>query len=125
MNVLSVWLVWFLTSFQPALPGYEFSFPRDHGTHDEYRTEWWYYTGHLFAEDGRRYGFELTFFRVGVDQPAAGGQAPTNWRLRDLSLAHFAISDIAAKDFRYYEKLNRSSPFTANAAADKIGRAHV
>src|SRR6476619_7419446 len=31
--------------FQPALPGYDYSFPRDHGTHDDYKTEWWYYTG--------------------------------------------------------------------------------
>src|SRR5438045_6498593 len=88
--------------FAPALPGYEFSFPRDHGTHDEYRTEWWYYTGHLFAEDGRRYGFELTFFRVGVDRSPSG---LSRWDLRNLSLAHFAISDISAKEFRFYEKL--------------------
>ncbi len=106
-----------LSAFQPALPGYEFAFPRDHGSHEEYRTEWWYYTGHLTADDGKRYGFELTFFRVGVDRsPLAVGR----WALRDLSLAHFAISDIDGRAFRYYEKLNRSSPFTANAAADKL-----
>jgi len=117
MNVLLAALVWFVTSFQPALPGYEFAFPRDHGSHDEYKTEWWYYTGHLTTDDGKRYGFELTFFRVGVDRsPLAVGR----WELRNLSLAHFAITDVAAKDFRYYEKLNRSSPFTANAAADKL-----
>jgi predicted secreted hydrolase len=116
MNVLLVSLVCFLASFQPALPGYEFTFPHDHGTHEEYRTEWWYYTGHLTADDGKRYGFELTFFRVGVDRSPSAGR----WDLRNLSLAHFAISDVAAKDFRYYEKLNRSSPFTANAAAEKL-----
>jgi predicted secreted hydrolase len=104
--------------FQPALPGYEFAFPRDHGTHDEYRTEWWYYTGHLHADDGRTYGFELTFFRVAVEPPA--GPESTRWDLRNLSLAHFAISDVAKKDFRYSEKLNRSSPFTANAAAGRL-----
>lgn len=102
--------------FQPALPGYEFSFPRDHGTHDEYRTEWWYYTGHLRADEGRAYGFELTFFRVGVSlEPAT-----TRWDLRNLGLAHFAITDIARRDFRYYEKLNRASPFTASAAAGRL-----
>ena len=102
--------------FQPALPGYEFSFPRDHGTHDEYRTEWWYYTGHLHADDGRAYGFELTFFRAGVSREPA----VTRWDLRDLSLAHFAITDVKARVFRYYEKLNRSSPFTASAAAGRL-----
>src|SRR6266511_5979489 len=73
--------------FAPALPGYEFSFPRDHGTHDEYRTEWWYYTGHLRSDDGRTYGFELTFFRVGV--VPSWLPARPRWDLRNLSLAHF------------------------------------
>jgi predicted secreted hydrolase len=101
-------------AFVPALPGYDFSFPRDHGAHDEYKTEWWYYTGQLQTEGGKRYGFELTFFRVGIAPP--GPAAATRWDLRNMSLAHFAISDIGANDFRYYEKLNRSSPFTAGAA---------
>jgi predicted secreted hydrolase len=108
----------FGVDFQPALPGYQFEFPRDHGTHDEYRTEWWYYTGHLEAASGRRYGFELTFFRVGVNASDAPQQ--TNWDLRNLSLAHFAITDIGGKKFRYYEKLNRSSPFTASAALGRL-----
>ena len=120
MNVLLVSLVCLLAIFRPALPGYEYAFPRDHGTHEEYKTEWWYYTGHLTADDGHRYGFELTFFRVGVDRPTANGQQPTRWALRDISLAHFAISDIDGRDFRFYEKLNRSSPFTANAAEGKL-----
>ncbi len=108
----------FASDFLPALPGYQFEFPRDHGTHDEYRTEWWYYNGHLRAASGRRYGFELTFFRVGVVPPHAPQQ--TIWDLRNLALAHFAITDVDAKKFRYYEKLNRSSPFTALAVAGKL-----
>src|SRR5215468_8272630 len=52
--------------FRPALPGYRFRFPRDHASHPEYQTEWWYYTGHL-AAGVRRFGYELTFFRVGLD----------------------------------------------------------
>src|SRR6266581_3109678 len=73
----------FLASdFAPALPGYEFQFPRDHGSHDEYRTEWWYYTGHLRTDNGHRYGFEVTFFRVGVVPP--DGVSGTRWDLRNL-----------------------------------------
>ena len=105
--------------FRPALPGYDYTFPHDHGTHDEYRTEWWYYTGHLTTDDGKRYGFELTFFRVGVEA-GSGQQAASKWEFHNLSLTHFAISDIAANDFRFYEKLNRSSPFTANAAEGNL-----
>lgn len=106
----------FAAQFQPALPGYEYSFPRDHGSHDKYRTEWWYYTGHLRADDGREYGFELTFFRVGISREPV----QTRWDLRNLALAHFAVTDVAARDFRYYEKLNRASPFTAAAAAERL-----
>lgn len=107
--------------FLLALPGWEFEFPRDHGSHDGYRTEWWYYTGHLRTWEGRRYGFEVTFFRVGVVPPvaeqASAPAAASNWRLHDLALAHFALTDADARAFRYYEKLNRSSKFTAGAAA--------
>lgn len=106
-----------LLSFRLALPGYEFSFPRDHGSHPDYRTEWWYYTGHLRTESGKRYGFEVTFFRAGItaDAPKA-----TNWDLQHVMPAHFAITDVAAKDFRYYEKLNRASPFTAASAEGRL-----
>ena len=119
-QALLVWMAAFLfacplsAQFLPARAGYEFSFPRDHGTHDAYQTEWWYYTGHLRTEGGKRYGFELTFFRVGVVPPGAPQQ--TRWDLHNLSLAHFALSDIDGKAFRYAEKLNRSSPFTAAAS---------
>ncbi|MGZ8867937.1 MAG: lipocalin-like domain-containing protein [Thermoanaerobaculia bacterium] len=104
--------------FKPALPGYQYEFPRDHGSHDEFRTEWWYYTGHLRADSGRRYGFELTFFRVGVSGPAEPQETP--WDLRHLALAHFAMTDIDGKRFRYYEKLNRISKFTAGAATGHL-----
>jgi predicted secreted hydrolase len=103
--------------FKQAVPGYEFVFPRDHGSHPEYRTEWWYYTGHLRTESGRRYGFEVTFFRVSVNPP---GATETRWDLQGVMPAHFAITDVGAKDFRYYEKLNRASPFTANAAVGRL-----
>src|SRR5690606_29762503 len=39
------------------------SFPRDHGAHPEYQTEWWYFTGNLQDEQGRDYGYQFTIFR--------------------------------------------------------------
>ena len=104
--------------FRIAEPGYEFSFPRDHGSHPGFRTEWWYYTGHLEARSGKRYGFEVTFFRVGVDPNAEGKR--TAWDLTDLALAHFAVSDLDEEEFRYYERLNRVSPFTADAREGRL-----
>src|SRR2546430_12359597 len=105
-------LCFLLSDFVPALPGYDFQFPRDHGSHDEYRTEWWYYTGHLRTEGGRRYGFELTFFRVGVVPPDT---TQNRWDLHNLALAHFAITDADPRQFRYAENMNRASPFKASA----------
>ena len=101
-------------AFAPARSGWRFEFPRDHGSHDEFRTEWWYFTGHLRTASGRRAGFEVTFFRVGVerdDSPPA-----TAWDLRNLAIAHFAITDVDRREFRYFEKINRASRYTAGAA---------
>ena len=105
------------SEFKLAAPPYDFSFPHDHGSHPAYRTEWWYYTGHLRTESGRRYGFELTFFRVGVTPDAT---AETSWDLKHLMPAHFAITDVEGKAFRYYERMNRASPYTANAAENRL-----
>ena len=98
--------------YQPALPGYHYEFPRDHFNHPEYQTEWWYYTGNLKSSDGRRFGFELTFFRQGVDQEA--GNSP--WDIRDLYMAHLALSDISGKRFYHQERINRAGPGIAGAS---------
>ena len=45
------------SSFRLAEEGYRYEFPRDHGSHNDFRTEWWYYTGHLDTAEGRRFGF--------------------------------------------------------------------
>ena len=115
-----MWFTAFLllaATFRPATPGYEFSFPRDHGSHPEYQTEWWYYTGHLRTDDGRRFGFEVTFFRVGVRPGIAKG---SEWDLEHMMPGHFAVTDVDGKAFRFYEKLNRGSKFTADAATGRL-----
>jgi predicted secreted hydrolase len=106
--------------FAIAQPGWVHRFPRDHGAHEEFRIEWWYFTGHLFAKGGGRYGFEVTFFRVGVTPPAERAEPRPPWRLDDLALAHFAITDVTKGTFHYDEKLNRSSRFTAGARAGSL-----
>jgi predicted secreted hydrolase len=98
--------------YRLAEPGYRYSFPRDHFNHPEYQTEWWYYTGNLRTSEGRRFGFELTFFRQGVDRKAS---APQVWEIRDLWLAHLALSDLDGGRFFHTERLNRSGPGIAGA----------
>ncbi len=106
------------SGFRYAVPGRTFAFPRDHGSHDDFQTEWWYYTGHLRGENGRRYGFELTFFRVGVN--ARAPEPRTAWDLHHLALAHFAISDLDRRRFTFHDKVSRMSRYTAAAASDRL-----
>jgi predicted secreted hydrolase len=107
--------------FRLAEPGYQYEFPRDHGSHDEFRTEWWYYTGHLSTQKGRRFGFQVTFFRraMGSDQSAT---LPSRWAIRHLYLAHFAVSDIEDNQFLFSEKISREGLGKAGA---ETGRLHV
>ncbi len=59
-----------LAAEYPSVTGpCNFNFPRDHASHPDYRIEWWYYTGNMHAEDGARFGIELTFFRVRTVPP--------------------------------------------------------
>lgn len=103
-------------AFQQALPGYTFVFPGDHAAHPDYKTEWWYYTGHLKAEDGREFGYELTFFRSALD--SEGLPKASDWSLKEMYPAHFAVSDIGKRRFFYTEKLNRGAAGIAGARTD-------
>lgn len=99
-------------SFRTAQPGYRYSFPADHFNHTEFQTEWWYYTGNLRATDGHRFGFELTFFRQGVDRQAKPSSV---WAVQDVWMAHLALSDIDGGKFLHTERLNRSGAGIAGA----------
>ncbi|TMQ04140.1 MAG: hypothetical protein E6J90_52205, partial [Deltaproteobacteria bacterium] len=65
--------------------------PRDDGPHDRL-TEWWYYTGHLRTDDGRRFGFEFVIFR------AERGGFPVTWA------SHLAITDEGGAAFHYAQR---------------------
>jgi predicted secreted hydrolase len=106
--------------YRAALPGYHYEFPRDHFNHPDFQTEWWYYTGNLHDAQGRRFGFELTFFRRGVEREAGlDKKAATVWDVRDAWLAHLALSDIDGGKFLHAERLNRSGAGLAGALLDQ------
>jgi predicted secreted hydrolase len=100
--------------FQPARPGWTYRFPRDHGAHREFKTEWWYYNGHLREARGRVFGYQLTFFRVGLtrERPATQG---SRWRAREVILAHLAVTDRRGKRFQFREKAGRANLGLAGA----------
>ncbi len=105
------------TRFKPALPGYAYDFPRDHASHPAFKTEWWYYTGHLETSRGRRFGYQLTFFRSGMDHPDTV-RNPSRWAIRELYLAHFAVTDEQDRQFFYADRVNRAGVENAGARTD-------
>lgn len=110
-----------------------FEFPQDHGPHPAFRHEWWYFTGHLRAADGERFGFELTFFRIALAPPravplatakaAADAPAPADtaaasrWRARQIYVAHFAVTDIDRRTFHSTQRFARDALGLAGAQA--------
>lgn len=104
-------------TYQLALPGRKLSFPADHYSHPDFKTEWWYYTGQLETESGKRYGYQVTFFRFGVrDRQKEMKEKPL---FTELYMAHFALSNVAKKKFLYRERINRGYGDRAGAATDR------
>lgn len=93
-------------------------FPRDHGQHSEFQTEWWYFTGNLRAENGRRFGYELTFFRQALAPSLLPRQS--SWAFRDAYVAHVAITDIENERFHYDQKTARGTLALAHAAPNSL-----
>ncbi len=103
--------------FSAAKPGYVYAFPRDHGSHEHFQTEWWYFTGHLRSSNGHRFGYELTFFRRGIDSPHVWNN-PSEWAIRHLYFAHFALTDEKADQFLVAEKMSRAGIGKAGARSN-------
>jgi predicted secreted hydrolase len=111
--VLTCWLS--AADWKQAERGFVYRFPEDHSSHPEYGLEWWYYTGNVRTAEGRRFGYQLTFFRIGVDYAP---QNPSRWTVRDLFAAHLAISDVSRQEFHFAEKMNRAGVGWAGALAE-------
>ena len=96
----------------------EFIFPADHGSHDEYRTEWWYFTGNIDAGEEHRFGYQLTFFRF---RPKAGETSGTSrWRAEHFYMAHFALTDINDGEIHTFERFSRGAAGLAGAGTDRL-----
>lgn len=102
--------------FARAVAPVAFEFPRDHGAHPEYRTEWWYYTGNLQSEAGDEYGFQFTVFRYALT-PQAIDRAST-LASNQVYMAHFAVSDGAAQVHYSFERFSRAAAGLAGAQGE-------
>ncbi len=110
-------------SGEPEAAGYAraegpqpFSFPRDHGAHPDYRHEWWYVTGNLEGDDGRHFGFQVTFFRFALAPEPL--QRTSAWATRQLWMAHFTVTDTAGETFHHFQRFARGALGLAGAEAD-------
>lgn len=104
------------TGFALALEPRAFEFPQDHGLHPEFRTEWWYFVGHLEAENGGRFGYQLTFFRQAL-RPETPPRT-SKWATRDLYMAHFALTDVDGETFYSSERFARGAVGLAGVESD-------
>jgi predicted secreted hydrolase len=91
-----------------------FTFPEDYGPHPEYRSEWWYFTGNLRDQLGRKFGFQMTFFRNGIHR-IQYAQDMSNWRTDQIYMAHFALTDVGSKKHYTFERFSRGAVDLAGA----------
>lgn len=92
-----------------------FDFPTDYGAHPDYKTEWWYFTGNLFAENGRRFGYELTLFRSALAPPDSLDAVDEGWSTRQLYMGHFSLADPETGTFHAFERFSRGAAGLAGA----------
>lgn len=104
------------SGFARVLEPRPFSFPQDHGPHPEYGIEWWYFTGNLDTPQGRHFGFELTFFRVGLSPEVA--DRDSEWAASQIYTAHFGLTDVESNRFYSFERFSRVSLGLAGADTD-------
>ena len=98
--------------YPAVVPGVAVRLPADHGSHPAFRTEWWYVTGWLDAEDGSTLGFQVTFFRTRPDVPEDN---PSAFTPRQLVIAHVALSDPAHGRLRHDQRIARATHGLAGA----------
>ena len=93
-----------------------FEFPRDHGPHPEFRSEWWYFTGNLTTPNGRHFGYQFTLFRYSLTPDAQS--VASHWAAHQVMMGHFAVTDIEGKQFHHFERFSRVALALADAQAE-------
>ncbi|MFZ5517286.1 MAG: lipocalin-like domain-containing protein [Candidatus Zhuqueibacterota bacterium] len=93
----------------------EFSFPRDHGPHPDFQSEWWYFTGNAANPAGERFGFQFTLFRSALTPDSL--RRTSAWATNQIYMAHFTVTDAAANRFYFFERFSRGAPGLAGAQA--------
>jgi predicted secreted hydrolase len=106
-----------LPAYPAVVPGVAFQFPKDHGAHPEFRTEWWYITGWLEPEEGPALGFQVTFFRT---RPSVDQENPSAFAAKQVLFAHAAISDPVEKRLLHDQRVARAGLGLAEATTSDM-----
>jgi predicted secreted hydrolase len=106
--------------YERALAARPFEFPRDHGPHPTFRTEWWYVTGNLTATDGRDLGFQLTFFRSALSPSSPSATSRSAWATNQAYMAHFTLTHVSSGEFHAHERFARGAAGLAGAEASPL-----
>jgi len=93
------------TDYPTVRPGARFVFPREHGAHPAFRTEWWYVTGRLETREKRDLGFQITFFRT---TPQTDPANPSKFAPKQILFAHAALSDPSVGRLLHGERAARA-----------------
>lgn len=112
-----------ISGYARAIEPYDWQFPRDHGPHPDFQTEWWYYTGNLADADGRRFGYQFTIFRRALTPESE--TTSSEWRTNQVYLVHFTVSDIEGEQFYHDERYSRGGADIAGATVDPRYRVWV
>ncbi len=108
------------TGYARALEAREWDFPADFGAHTDFQTEWWYYTGNLADENGRRFGFQFTIFRRAISpEPLA---SESEWRAGQIYMVHFTVTDVGGEHFYHQQRFSRGGAGLAGATVDPLYR---
>ncbi len=92
--------------YDHASPDKIIRFPEDHDAHENFRHEWWYFTGNLKSQEGREFGYQLTFFRFAN---ASRSEIQNAWNNDQTWMAHLAVSDIESERFFLEQDMSRQS----------------
>lgn len=106
-----------IDNFEKATGPQDFIFPEDLGAHPEYLTEWWYYTGNVFTQDGRHFGYQLTFFRRAISDEVEINRE-SEWSTNQIYLAHFAITDTKNNNHYVEDQISRGAAGLAGTKID-------
>lgn len=96
-------------NFYRAMKKREFKFPEDHGLHEGFQTEWWYFTGNLETEDKRKFGYQFTIFRSQLKPEKLKEERPSSFASNAVYMGHFTITDIKKEKFYFFEKFSREN----------------